>query len=226
MVVWCADYPTSIHSVRCNLSAHERGIIRRFPARPGQALAILYFSNSLGAAVGVLVSGFVLVAWVGLPGTILTAGVINLLLAGLVWFLSRNEVGASNTSPIPASPNAGIDAHRQRVFVGYLACAALTGTASFMYEIGWIRMLNLVLGSSTHAFELMLSAFILGLALGGLWIKQRIDTLSEPTRTLGLIQIAMGALALGTPAALWRNLRIDAFCNDRPNSNRSGLCAV
>ncbi len=174
------------------------GIIRRFPARPGQALAILYFSNSLGAAVGVLVSGFVLVAWVGLPGTILTAGVINLLLAGLVWFLSRNEVGASNTSPIPASPNAGIDAHRQRVFVGYLACAALTGTASFMYEIGWIRMLNLVLGSSTHAFELMLSAFILGLALGGLWIKQRIDTLSEPTRTLGLIQIAMGALALGT----------------------------
>ena len=28
-------------------------------------------------------------------------------------------------------------------------------------------MLSLVLGSSTHAFELMLSAFILGLAFGG-----------------------------------------------------------
>ena len=40
----------------------------------------------------------------------------------------------------------------------------MTGAASFLYEIGWIRMLSLVLGSSTHSFELMLSAFIFGLA--------------------------------------------------------------
>ena len=33
-------------------------------------------------------------------------------------------------------------------------------------------MLSLVLGSSTHAFELMLSAFILGLALGGFFIRR------------------------------------------------------
>ena len=42
-----------------------------------------------------------------------------------------------------------------------LAAAGITGAASFVYEIAWIRMLSLVLGSSTHAFELMLSAFIL-----------------------------------------------------------------
>jgi hypothetical protein len=46
----------------------------------------------------------------------------------------------------------------------YLALSS--SLASFFYEIGWIRMLSLVLGSSTQAFELMLSAFILGLALG------------------------------------------------------------
>src|SRR5579864_8096626 len=56
------------------------GIIRRWPQRPGETLSILYFTNSLGAAIGVLVAGFVLIGWVGLPGTTLTAGLLNLAL--------------------------------------------------------------------------------------------------------------------------------------------------
>ncbi|MFY9316323.1 MAG: hypothetical protein WAO95_12300, partial [Burkholderiales bacterium] len=47
------------------------------PAR-GETIAMLYFSNSLGAAAGVLASGFALIAWAGLPGTLRSAGVINL----------------------------------------------------------------------------------------------------------------------------------------------------
>jgi spermidine synthase len=58
-----------------------------------------------------------------------------------------------------------------------------------MYELGWIRMLSLVLGTSTHAFELMLSAFILGLAFGGLFIQRRIDAVPSPLRTLGRVQV-------------------------------------
>src|SRR5678815_3198740 len=37
------------------------GVVRRVPERVGNTLSLLYFANSLGAAVGVLVSGFVLV---------------------------------------------------------------------------------------------------------------------------------------------------------------------
>src|SRR5262245_52842001 len=36
------------------------GLIRRYPATPGAALAMLYFTNSLGAGLGVLVAGFVM----------------------------------------------------------------------------------------------------------------------------------------------------------------------
>jgi len=172
------------------------GIIRRFPATPGHSLAILYFANSLGAAVGILVSGFVLIGAVGLPGTILTAGLINLLLALVVWLLCHND--NSETSPTFAGKKSSHQALSQKVFLAFLLCAALTGTASFLYEIGWIRMLSLVLGSSTHAFELMLSAFILGLALGGYWIRRRIDSLAHPIKILGFIQIIMGILALTT----------------------------
>ena len=174
------------------------GIIRLFPQHPGQTISMLYFSNSIGAAIGVLVSGFVLIAWVGLPGTVSVAGIINLVLAVTVWLLVKdraqpNPMGTqTETAQLSHPPN-------QWYFV-LLVIAALTGAASFIYEISWIRMLSLVLGSSTHAFELMLSAFIFGLAFGGLWIRLRINRIKNVVQFLAMVQLVMGLLALSTLA--------------------------
>ncbi|GFO70417.1 hypothetical protein GMLC_39960 [Geomonas limicola] len=172
------------------------GILRRFPDRPGRSIAFLYFTNSIGAAFGVLLSGFVLIRWIGLPGTICLAGAINIALALVVCFLVKGPSSTSEnveSETLPAGePKAG---GWYRLF---LLVSLLTGTASFIYEIGWIRMLSLVLGTSTHAFELMLSAFIFGLAFGGLWIQRRIDQVGRPARYLACVQVAMGILALST----------------------------
>lgn len=172
------------------------GMLRRFPEQPGANVATLYFTNSFGAAIGVLVSGFVLIGLVGLPGTLLTAGIINILLAIAVWGLVRH----TRENPLPDGLRRAA-AGRSEGWRFLLAVSFLTGAASFLYEIGWIRMLTLVLGASTHAFELMLSAFILGLAFGGLAIRRRIDSAQEPLRLLGAVQIAMGLLAAGTLVA-------------------------
>ncbi len=172
------------------------GIVRRFPAESGASIATLYFTNSFGAAIGVLASGFVLIELVGLPGTILTAGLINILLAVLVWLLARHT-----TEKAAPTVSRSVSADAIGLWRLLLATSLFTGAASFMYEIGWIRMLSLVLGSSTHAFELMLGAFIFGLAFGGLWIRRRIDRLKQPVRFLGLVQIIMGLLALATLVA-------------------------
>src|SRR5262249_28025073 len=82
-----------------------------------------------------------------------------------------------------------------------LVAAFLSGVAAFVYEIAWIRMLSLVLGSSTHAFELMLSAFILGLAFGGLWIRRRIDALAQPLIFLATMFAVMAVVATLTRPA-------------------------
>ena len=58
------------------------------------------------------------------------------------------------------------------------------------------HMLSLAFGSTVHAFELMLSAFIGGLACGGLWIRKRIDGYAHPVRVGGWVQLAMGMAAL------------------------------
>jgi len=167
------------------------GLIRRWPARPGETLATLYFTNSLGAAVGVLISGFVLIKAVGLPGTIRTAGILNIVLALVIWALVRGQAEPAFAPLSSSEPLPGKD-ELNRWFV---AAAFLTGVASFMYELGWIRMLSLVLGSSTHSFELMLSAFIFGLAFGGLYVRHRIERIRDPITYVACVMVAMGVLA-------------------------------
>ena len=167
------------------------GLARALPAASGESVAMLYFANSLGAAAGVLASGFVLIAWVGLPGTLRTAGALNLLVAAAVAVLARPARHPSLEEATPDQEGRGAASL-------LLGIAFFTGLASFIYEICWIRMLSLVLGASTHSFELMLSTFILGLALGGLAVRRRIDGAATPEQMLGGVQVAMGLLALAT----------------------------
>jgi len=179
------------------------GLLRLFPARSGATLALLYFTNSLGGGLGVLASGFVLTGLVGLTGTLRVAGLANLAIAATVWLLARGVAAElPRTRLRPAGPGSA------RSWWPLLAVACLTGAASFIYEIGWIRMLSLVLGGSTHAFEMMLSAFILGLAGGGLWIRRRIDRLRNPLVYLARIQLLMGLCALGTLVAYNRTFEL------------------
>ena len=156
---------------------------------------MLYFTNSMGAAVGVLVSAFVLLALVGLPGTILTACLINIFVAMVAWGLSKLEPVEVRTEATTVTTGGDEKLKFSRYLLGV---ALLTGLASFFYEIAWIRMLSLVLGSSMQAFELMLSAFIAGIALGGLWIHRRIEKIPNPALFLGKVQIIMGLCAVAT----------------------------
>jgi hypothetical protein len=119
---------------------------------------------------------------------------LNLLLAAAVLWLSRER----EPDALPTAPALAPGSAAQRVRALLLAAAFITGAASFIYEIAWIRMLSLVLGASFQAFELMLSAFITGLALGGLWVRKRIDRFDNPLRFGGFVQVAMGLAALAT----------------------------
>ena len=171
-------------------------IVRRFPERSGETLAMLYFTNSLGAAIGVLVSGFYLIGAVGLPGTVMTAGLLNVALALTVWGIVRYQPDSVRPAIVAAAAGPESKTEGPGILRWMLIGAAITGAAAFLYEIAWIRMLSLVLGSSTHSFELMLSAFILGIALGGLWVHRRIDRLRDPVKFLGRILMVMAFVAL------------------------------
>ena len=178
------------------------GVIRLVPREPGRVLSQLYFANSIGGAAGVLLAGFWLLGLGGLPLTLDAAATTNfvvfLLALGAARY--RPEHGALD-APAPVEPAAEPSAAERlspRLARLLLIVAFGTAVASFIYEISWIRMLSLLLGSATHSFELMLSAFILGLALGARWVRSRADRFADPVRSLGVIQLAMGLAALAT----------------------------
>jgi spermidine synthase len=185
------------------------GILRRDKARSGEILSFLYFSNSFGAAIGAVISGFLLVPKLGLPNTLLAAAAVNFVIMAICLRERGREAdapldaGAIEHAAEPAKAGEAEPVRGQRLVVIMLAIALGTGLSSFMYEIAWIRMLSMVLGSATHSFEVMLSAFVLGLALGGLWVRKRMDKFKRPELTLGIVQLVMGAMAIATIKMYW-----------------------
>lgn len=170
--------------------------VLRLGASPGRGLSLLYFLNSAGAAFGVLASGFFLIPALGLPGTMLLAGSLNALVALTSYMAVRGyaaEAPAARDAPAPRAESKASLGLKPLLLV-----AMLTGFSSFIYEVVWIRMLTLVLGAATHSFELMLATFIMGLALGAWWIRNRIDTSRRPEALLANVQIIMGLLAMAT----------------------------
>ncbi|HWB78775.1 MAG TPA: hypothetical protein VG755_27625, partial [Nannocystaceae bacterium] len=167
------------------------GILRRDLGRSGEILSMLYFTNSLGASFGALFSGFVLVAKVGLPGALMVAAALNILIM-IIAMRDRTPTRAieARATEDGAAPSSKVTL--------YLLVALGTGLSSFMYEIGWIRLLSTILGAATHSFEIMLSVFILGLALGGLWVRKRMDRFRRPEMALAAVQVIMGLSAIAT----------------------------
>lgn len=159
----------------------------------------LYFANSIGAAFGALWATFVLVPTVGTPGALQFAGVINLVVGALALVFSVWILQGAKPPPTPLKGASPSDSSKPSatLLTVMLWAALVTGATSFVYEIGWVRMLSLALGSTVHSFELMLSAFIFGLALGGLAVRRwrRGDTESL-VYAAALAQVAMGIVSL------------------------------
>jgi len=167
-------------------------------------LGSLYFANSIGAAFGALVATFLLMPMMGTPGTLRVAGLLNLLIGIAAIVFSRavrvREVphvhdDAKATMTVAANPAP--EPADNRIMIVMMWAAAITGATSFVYEIAWVRMLNLAMGSTQHSFELMLSAFILGLALGGLAVRRWTrNGIKDVIRAAALAQVAMGIATL------------------------------
>jgi len=180
------------------------GLIREAGDAGETSLARLYFGNSLGAACGAVIASYFLIPNLGTRGSLWMAGLVNLFIAVLALWTDWTRREA--TRQAAAEGNLEVDGHRMEHDVpaktsridGYtvllLALSLGTGLSSFLYEIGWIRLLALLLGSSAHAFDLMISAFVTGLALGALYIHKRSPR--RPLRALILAQAAMAAMAV------------------------------
>lgn len=149
-------------------------------------LSLLYAVNSLGASVGCLLAGMLMVPVAGLTASERAAAMVNVALGAVAVLLGLR--GGEH----PAAPKE--DGEAVRVYGRDAVRAALVGTAlagftAMLYEITWIRVLAVVIGGTSYAFTLILTAFIFGISLGSFWLSTRPDV--DALRTFGRLQAGL-----------------------------------
>jgi spermidine synthase len=155
--------------------------IRWFAAEskhPARASGTLYAVNTVGAAVGSILAGFVLIPLIGLHWTIGVAMSASLA-AAVAAALVRRSITFQG-SRVPRFQGSKVLRDRADTSAPFWVPAAVLGISGFaalMHEIAWTRILSLVLGPTIYAFAGTLAAVIAGVACGsalGSWMLGRV----------------------------------------------------
>ena len=173
------------------------GLMRKSGAEV--SLPMLYFTNSLGSAIGILATSYLLIPEIGNHATLCVAASINFLLAAVFSFIGIATSPVPPKDAKPENPDEDYVAEHKLAMppkAAWLWIAAITGLTSFVYEIVWTRLLSLLMGSSSHSFDQMLSAFILGLSLGSAVSGKLLK--KDSLVVLSMAQILMAFFALCT----------------------------
>lgn len=173
----------------------SRAVVSTLP-EVGAKVAWLYGINTLGAVVGAVSAGFLLIPSLGISFTIYTAALVNLGIAVIALALHVAQADHPITRPPePAVPPLSPDA--RRAYQGLLLAYGASGAAALIYEVGWTRVLSLAFGTTTYAFSSMLGAFLLGIGLGSLVLASprviRLDRLRAPLLWFGVLEVAIAA---------------------------------
>jgi len=157
-----------------------------------ERVATLYFVNSVGAVLGCLLAEFWWIPSIGLPFTVLAAAAMNLI-AGAVALLvsSRGEEGRRAVAEAPpAAEPVPVEQFSEGELKLAVVGIGISGFVAMLYEVVWTRLLALALGSSSHAFSLMLMTFISGIAIGA-WIIGRWKNLRRTMDAFGWAELAL-----------------------------------
>ncbi len=154
--------------------------------------AILYGYNVLGGTLGALMGGFFLIYHLGLKHTLILTSSINLSIACVSALIYKK---ASNASPHIETFYKSNPSQKLQPNVG-MFCLFIVGFISMMYEVLTTRLLAIVLGSSTYAFTLILTTFLLGLALGNFLLSKISQRTSYPLLWLMGLQVILGFFIL------------------------------
>ena len=158
----------------------------------------LYAANTIGAIVGTLLAGLILIEVLGLSGA-LAFGALGSLIAGLVALaMSRGIVSVRGPGPVvePAASQAASSPPRPSRIRLALAIAFISGITSLGYQVTWTRLLASGTGNLTYGFTIILATFLTGLALGALIYNLIGRRWRDPIAVLALCQIAVAGLAV------------------------------
>ncbi|MDA0990670.1 MAG: MnmC family methyltransferase [Verrucomicrobia bacterium] len=165
------------------LVRHDQEIGRRFSS--------LYAINTLGAVVGTLLAGLVLVRLIGVRATLGVAMCLNIGVAILMGFILRNP----SERVVEPAPAPGEEPCGERAFAWV---AGVTGFMAMGFQIVWLRVLTNYGNGTTYAFTLILAAFLAGILVGTLLITPLVDQVKRGALGLAVMLTGLSTAAAGT----------------------------
>lgn len=147
-----------------------RHLVKSHLETAGWRIAVLYAANTAGAALGCVLTDFLLVPASGLRGAQMVAVFFNVIAAGGALVIARRE----RSTPADADrkrkrpqPSA-VGALRSGAIPLTSLALALSGFGAMGMEIVWFRHLSILLGGFRAVFSLLLTVVLVGIGAGAL----------------------------------------------------------
>ena len=173
--------------------------VTAFEKEAGHLVGRLYALNTLGAAAGCFLAGFVLIRAYGVMGTLYIAAALNLLVAFSGWSLSRLSRVVSGE----AAENAAARGREQVTakkpdgrFYMLIAAFFMSGLISIGYELLWMRSIIHLLSGFTYVFSAVLTIYLLGNVIGAAIGSGLVKSLKVPALGLAVTLFLLGLCGL------------------------------
>ncbi len=201
IVLFCSLlWPTFFMGVSLPLLAKA---LTRDVGEAAPTIGRLYGINTLGAAVGALVTTWIFLPQLGLEqslkvGAALNFGCAAALVLLVISFRKQPEVSPvtaeldeqeSNPSPPQTPESAGF------TFGTWLLLYVLSGFIALSLEILWLRLLTVMLRCTAFAFGTMLTIYLGGLGLGAIAGTKFVQTSRRPVSVFLALQTLVAVFA-------------------------------
>jgi spermidine synthase len=170
-------------------------------------LALLYAVNTIGAAFGCLVCGFLLLPLLGVRTTLMVIGILAISCGTYILYALKKE----NHCPVNEA-SVVIEEHTESIHFTDPAERALlyaiifgTGFCALSYEILWTRFLSLITHNTVYTYTISLLTALIGIAIGSYLSHSRSKD-DNHVVTLGAVQIVSAIFVLLSffrPTSMW-----------------------
>lgn len=143
----------------------------------------IYFLNTFGGLIGVLLCGFFLIQTYGVNTSFLCAVVINVMVGIILLIVSKNYLignkQLNNKQSLATKPRL-------------LFALFLSGFVSLGFENLLVRIQNIFSSNTTYSFTAILSGYLAGISLGSMIVSKLYEKRQATTSMFFILAIAMG----------------------------------
>lgn len=155
----------------------------------GKLTGLLYSINTLGAVLGILITGFIGIYYLGEIGIAYVAVLINIVVGLMAFWMSKDY--SSDITPVEENKNNDESNSSHSLKNKVLVIAGVSGFSALAFQVVWSRILAVILGNSVYAFSIMLSVYLIGISFGSIVLSRYVDRLKNPIAIFAMMEFAV-----------------------------------